>query len=216
MARGNSLADDAPARHARRMSDAVGTPVTVVLVEGASDRAALHALARARGADLVARRVHVVPTGGATSTARFVRRLLSTGDRPDGAARVRLAGLVDAAEERYTRGALERAGRSVAPGREALAGQGFHVCDPDLEHELVRALGVARAEQVLADHGDLGRFRTLQQQPAQAGRDPVAQLCRWVGAGSGRKLRYAEAFAAALPADAVPDPLAALLDDVLA
>ena len=191
-----------------------GPPVTVVLVEGASDRAALHVLAAGRGTDLVARRVHVVATGGATNTARFVRRFGRCGVRPDGTPRVRVTGLVDAAEERYARGALERAGHEVGPGREALAGMGFHVCDPDLEHELVAALGLDRAERVLAAHGDLARFRTLQNQPAQRGRDPVAQLCRWVGAGSGRKLRYATAFARALGPGEVPGPLVALLDDV--
>lgn len=107
-----------------------------------------------------------------------------------------------------------RVGVEVPAGREALARNGFHVCEPDLEHELVRALGLDGAERVLAANRDLDRFRTMQQQPAQWGRDPVALLCRWVGAGSGRKLRYAGAFAAALgPAD-VPPPLAALLEDV--
>jgi hypothetical protein len=179
----------------------------VVLVEGGSDRNALLALASRRGHDLDAEGVQVVVTGGATNMARFVARSAAPG--------VRVAGLVDAPEERYARGALTRAGLAVPPGREGLAAQGFFVCDPDLEHELVRALGMPAVEEVLRSRGDLARFRTMQNQPAQRGRDPVAQLCRFLGAGSGRKHVYATALVDALDLGAVPVPLAAVLDHVL-
>lgn len=179
----------------------------VVLVEGGSDRNAVLALASRRGHDLDAEGVQVVVTGGATNMARFVARSAAPG--------VRVAGLVDAPEERYARGALTRAGAVVPPGREGLAAHGFFVCDPDLEHELVGALGLAAAEAVLAARGDLARFRTMQNQPAQRGRDPVAQLCRFLGAGSGRKHVYATALVEALDPAAVPAPLDALLDHVL-
>ena len=76
----------------------------VVLVEGLSDRAALHALAERRGRDLDAEAVSVVPIGGAQALGRFLPRL-----GPQGMD-VRLAGLCDAGEEGAYRRALERAG----------------------------------------------------------------------------------------------------------
>src|SRR5699024_7775135 len=46
---------------------------TVVLVEGASDAAAVEALADRAGRDLDAERIMVVPTGGSKSFGPFVR-----------------------------------------------------------------------------------------------------------------------------------------------
>ena len=42
---------------------------------------------------------------------------------------------------------------------------GFYVCDTDLEHELVRALGVVAVERIIEDEGELSSFRTFQKQP---------------------------------------------------
>jgi predicted ATP-dependent endonuclease of OLD family len=54
----------------------VVTAAGIVLVEGDSDRMALHALARRAGRDLAGERVHVVAMGGVTNTrAVRVRRL---------------------------------------------------------------------------------------------------------------------------------------------
>jgi hypothetical protein len=46
------------------------------LVEGWSDQAALEALARRRGRDLLAEGIVVVPIGGATNVQRFVQALV--------------------------------------------------------------------------------------------------------------------------------------------
>jgi hypothetical protein len=91
---------------------------------------------------------------------------------------------------------------------------GFYVCDPDLEAELIRALGPDAVEQIAAEHGDLQAFRTLQKQPAWAGRSTVEQLRRWMGSGGSRKLRYPPLIIELLDDDAVPRPLERLLDHI--
>lgn len=170
----------------------------VVLVEGASDRAAVHAAAAVLGRDLAAERLAVVPMGGAMSVRRFVEALgrRSAADRPGGGPEVR--GLCDAAERPF----YERAGLPEA----AIA-----VCRPDLEGELIDALGLPAVEDVLARAGDLKLFRTFQNQPAQRARPPEAQLHRFFGTTSGRKEQYGRLLTAALAPDRLPEPLLAVL-----
>ena len=176
----------------------------IVLVEGVSDRIALETLARRRGRDLDAEAVSVVPIGGAQALGRFLDR---TSD-------VRIAGLCDAAEEwTYTR-ALERAGFGSDLSRADLESLGFFVCDADLEDELIRALGAARVEEVVAAHGDIARFRTLQRQPEWRGRAPHEQLRRFMGSGGRRKIRYARFLVEALDLADVPRPLDGVLAHV--
>ncbi|HEX5859450.1 MAG TPA: ATP-dependent endonuclease [Microbacterium sp.] len=107
----------------------------------------------------------------------------------------RVLGLVDAGERRD----FERFFETV------------FVCDPDLEGELVRALGVSGVEAVIDAQGELESFRRLQRQPAQRDRSPERQLARFFGGRSGNKLRYAVLMAAALPLERIPPPIAALL-----
>jgi hypothetical protein len=85
------------------------------------------------------------------------------------------------------------------------------VCVADLEDELIRALGTAAVEHVLDAEGELGSFRTLQKQPAWRGHTTHDQLRRFMGSGSGRKIRYAGRLVAALDLDRVPRPLDLLL-----
>lgn len=169
-----------------------------VLVEGESDAEAVRALAERRGAAL-----DVVAMSGITNLARHARELAPTR---------RLVGLYDAAEERFVRGGLERAGLVVGSD---LAAHGFHRCEADLEDELIRALGAERVLAVVDAQGDRARFEALRQQPAQRERTTEAQLHRWLGAGSGRKIRYGRLLVEALDGRDVPAPLAALLDDAL-
>jgi len=175
---------------------------SVVLVEGVSDRIALEALASRRGRDLRAEGVAVVPIGGAQAIGGFLSRF--GGD-------VRVGGLCDAGEEREFRRALERAGAGAPRTRAELEDLGFYVCDADLEDELIRALGAARVEEVVAAHGDLRPFRTLQKQPEWRGRPPAEQLRRFMGSGGRRKTRYARYLVEALDLDRVPHPLDAVL-----
>jgi hypothetical protein len=164
----------------------------VILVEGASDKVAIETLARRRGRDLAAEGVEIVAIGGAQAVGRVLAGL--------GGGRV--AGLCDAREEAGFRRAFERAGITAE----------VHVCDPDLEGELIRALGPGAVEEVLGANGDLSSFRTMQKQPVWRERAVEDQLRRFMGSGARRKIRYAALLVDALDLEAVPAPL----DDVLA
>jgi hypothetical protein len=156
-----------------------------VLVEGTSDRVALETLARRRGRDLAAEGVEIEAIGG----AQAIRRALAS---HDGA---RVVGLVDAGEAAGFRRVLEE----------------VFVCDPDLEGELIRALGADEVLRVVEAHGDLGPFRTLQKQPSWRGRPVEEQLRRFMGSGGSRKIEYAAHLVEALDLERVPLPLDGVL-----
>lgn len=155
--------------------------MTVIFVEGESDRAALEVLSARLGIGLPA----VVAVGGASGARR------ARSDRSDDD----VLGLVDVNERRQFEQVVDR----------------VFVCDPDLEGELVRALGIDAVEAVIAAQGELASFRRLQNQPAQRTRPVDAQLARFFGGRSGNKRRYARLLAEALPLDRVPLPLAELI-----
>jgi hypothetical protein len=182
----------------------------VVLVEGASDEQALTALAERRGVDLPSVGVEIVPIGGAQAVGRFLERY---GPRGLG---LRVAGLCDAGEEPDFRRGLERAGMGSALSREEMESLGFYVCDADLEDELIRALGPARVEEVVAAQGELQSFRTLQKQVAWRGQPVEQQLHRFMGSGGRRKIRYARLLVEALAPGEVPRPLDRVLARSLA
>jgi hypothetical protein len=173
----------------------------VILVEGWSDAAALAAVAHARGRDLGAEGVRLVAMGGATNLATHLRRYGPAG------LGLRLAGLCDAGEQGAFRTALEREGLGADLTPAAMAALGFHICHADLEDELIRALGAAHVERIVADAGEQRQFRTFQAQPAQRDRPIEAQLRRFLGTHSGRKLRYGTLLAEALDPERVPPPL---------
>ena len=177
----------------------------VVLVEGISDQIAVETLASRQRRDLAAEGIVVLPVGGAHGVTRYLRRF-----GPEGTG-ARLAGLCDEAEEHIVRRGLAAAGLGAAGSRAELERLGFSVCVADLEDELVRAAGTALAAEVLAAHGDLGAFRTIQRQPAWRGKDEAAQLRRFLGAGAQRKLRYARLLTEAIDPDRIPRPLEAVL-----
>ncbi|QIG39543.1 ATP-dependent endonuclease [Microbacterium sp. 4R-513] len=156
--------------------------MTVVLVEGESDRVALEVIARRTGS--------VVPTVLAVGGSKGARR--AAAELPYGS----IVGLVDAPE----RADFERVLEVV------------FVCDPDLEGEFVRALGVAGVEAVIAAQGELESFRRLQRQPFQRGRPVEAQLARFFGGRSGNKSRYARLLAESVPLDRIPAPITGVLD----
>jgi Overcoming lysogenization defect protein-like, TOPRIM domain len=180
----------------------------VVLVEGISDQRALEALAERRGRDLDAEAIAIVPIGGAQAIGRFLHLF-----GPQGLD-VRLAGLCDAAEESDFRRGLERAGFGSQLTRVDMERLGFYVCVADLEEELIRALGAASVEQVVAAQGELGSFRTLQKQAAWQGRATEEQLRRFMGSGGSRKIRYARLLIEALDLAHVPRPLDLVLAHV--
>lgn len=87
--------------------------------------------------------------GGVTSIGRFLQRF-----GPHGLSR-RLAGLYDAGEHDILRRHLERAGLGNALIRGEMERLGFFACSADLEDELIRAVGVAPVQHVVAAHGQL-------------------------------------------------------------
>ena len=180
-------------------------PQTVVLVEGSSDQVALEALAERGGRDLAAEGIAVVPMGGASNIRHFLELFGPLG------LDLRLAGLCDAGEEGDFRRGLEWAGLGSNLRRADIEALGFYVCVADLEDELIRCLGAARVEQVVEAQGELGSFRIFQRQPAWRGRSSQAQLRRFIGTHSGRKVRYARLLVDALELTSVPRPLDRLL-----
>ncbi len=177
----------------------------VVLVEGESDRVALHTLADRRGRDLAAEGIDVVAMGGITNTRAFASHY---GPRGLGVA---LAGLYDAPEEAKLQHGLAAAGVGAALDADRLTGLGFYKCSADLEDELIRALGVEAVEAVIEAAGEARSLRLLTGMPAQRGWRREAVLRRFLGSRSGRKARYAELLVDALEPGRVPEPMAALL-----
>ena len=157
----------------------------LILVEGQSDRIAVETLAARRGRDLGAEGVEVVSIGGAQAIERALR----------GVTAVRVAGLYDVAEERAVLRGLERAGFSP---------DGFFACVPDLEGELVRALGPERMLALVEGRGQLAAFTTYRKQPAQRAKPLEAQLHGWL---HNWKIRYAAPLVEALDLERVPEPL---------
>jgi len=198
---------DAPELIAVRAALADGAvPSTVVLVEGASDRAALETLAERHDRDLAAERVSIVPMGGATTIGHFLDLLGPNGYD------YRLAGLCDAGEEGDFRRELERAGMGINLTRAEMESVGFFVCVADLEDELIRALGPDAVVEIIDAQGELGSFRILQRQPAHRDRTVEQHLWRFMGTRSGRKTHYARLLVQALDLDRTPRPLDGVLD----
>ncbi|MEU2598478.1 TOPRIM nucleotidyl transferase/hydrolase domain-containing protein [Streptomyces hirsutus] len=188
----------------------------VVLLEGPSDAAAVDALAERRGRDLEGEGVCVLPMGGAMSVGRFARLL-----GPPPGLGLRLTGLCDVRERDFYARALEEATAGAAQAQEQAPEQAqeqvpgqvqrFFVCAADLEDELIRALGVARVEELVRAEGDLRALQTFLRQPAQQGRTAQQQLRRFLGTKKGRKIRYGRVLVEALEPDRVPAPLDGLL-----
>ena len=197
--------DPAAGQDARNLAQNVQL---VILVEGASDAAAVEALAKRRGVMFDAGGVATVPMGGATNIARFVELLGPAG------LGLRLAGLCDAGEERYFMRGLQRAGLGPCTSRAELQRLDFHVCVADLEDELIRALGAPAVQRIVQEHGELRSLRLFQNQPAQRGRSPERQLRRFLGTHSGRKISYGRYLVDGLDLDRVPAPLDGLLSGV--
>ncbi|OEJ35008.1 TOPRIM nucleotidyl transferase/hydrolase domain-containing protein [Streptomyces subrutilus] len=169
---------------------------TAVLLEGASDLAAVEALAERRGRDLAAEGVCLVSMGGAMSVGRYAGLLGPTG------LGLRLAGLCDERERPFFDRGLARAGARHAD---------VFVCVADLEEELIRALGTAKVEEIIEAEGDLRAWQTFVRQPAQHGRPTHHRLRRFLGTKKGRKIRYGRLLVEALDHGQVPDPLGGLL-----
>ncbi len=202
------------------MLAAMSTQRLVVLLEGRSDVAAVCALLRQRTPAVTSTRLDLVDMGGVTNVRRHLAALTngsaaSSGHddgRPPPPVR-RVLGVCDAGEASFFARALRSVGHPVSSVQD-MAALGFHVCDQDLEDELIRALGADRVIDVLADLDLMDRFATFRRQPTWAGRPVTDQLRRFAGTTSGRKALVAGALAASMAPDQVPPPLAALVADI--
>lgn len=163
--------------------------MAVILVEGITDRIALEAVAARLGRDLAVEGVEIVPIGG----AQAIRRAFAEHDDE------RVVGLCDAGEERWFRRIL---------------GDATHVCVEDMEDELIRALGPAGVEEVIAAQGELETFRNFQNQLAWRGRPVELQLHRWLRSAHRRNKRYPPLLVAALEPERIPSPLVGVLEHV--
>ena len=183
-------------------TDPTGTAKVTVLVEGRSDAAVVGSLFAHHGlAD-----AELIVMDGITNIERQLA-LLSADEW------VSVCGLCDLGEVGFVERALARRGMEVRD-RDDLARHGFFVCDTDLEDELIRALGADEVVAAVTELGELGRFRTFQNQPEWRDRTIEDQLHRFAGSGSGRKLRLAEALAARLTPTSTPKPLRRLVAHV--
>jgi hypothetical protein len=158
------------------------TESVVIAVEGVSDGVVLETISRRLGRDLAAEGIGIHAIGGAHAIRRFVAQLGSD---------VAVRGLCDENEQHLFQQVLDE----------------VYVCVPDLEGELIRALGIERMLEII----DRDSFATLQRQPAQRGRPVELQLHRWLRSISSRYHRYLPVLAEALELDRVPAPLAGVL-----
>jgi hypothetical protein len=174
----------------------------VVLVEGVSDQLAVEAVAERLGRDFDADGLSIVPMQGAGNIKAFSKLFGPMG------LDLKMAGLCDLAEAPLFANSLAASGVPGVLLPEDLSSADFFVCSRDLEDELIRALGDARTEAVIEEHGDLAAFRTFQQQASQRAETLTVQLHRFI---SGRKVEYAVPMLDALDTDEIPEPLLSLV-----
>jgi hypothetical protein len=177
----------------------------VLVVEGESDQRVLETIASRLGRDLAGEGVAIVPIGGATNLGHLLREVAAAD------AAITVSGLCDADQEQAFRWHLRVAGLGAPRDRAELAALGFHVCDRDLEDELLRAAGTDAALAVVEAQDEARAFATFRRQPAQRDRPVDEQLRRFIGTRSGRKARYGQALAEALDLTALPTPLRLVL-----
>ena len=125
--------------------------------------------------------------------------------------RLELLGLCDLDHEAHWASWLEDAGFGSGLDRTAMEALGFFVCDRDLEDELIKTLGVANVESVIAAQGESAALQVFGQQPAHRNEGRNDQLRRFFGTKAGRKARYAPLLADATSPGAEPRPLREVL-----
>ena len=187
---------DATIRAAEEAMARAADARSIILVEGISDQIALETLAERLGRNLAAEGVVVVPIGGAHAVANVVGAFAARD--------VRLSGVVDTAEADLF--------HAAAGGTNGLSSDRIHVCNRDLEDELIAAVDPAALESLLAFEGDLSAFRTLQKQPGWRERPFAAQMHRWMRSISGRSNTYADRILRAADGDRLPAPLVAAIE----
>lgn len=182
----------------RRSLRRVATARRIVLVEGITDQIVIEALAARRGLDLGAIDAAVAPMGGAHAIRTFLDIIRRRPAPPEV-----VIGLCDERESGEFGDAAAVAG---------VAQFEFHVCRPDLEAELIRALTVPVMEDLIDSSGDLAALRTLQQQTPWRDRPAHEQIHRFLRAKARRMHSYAGLMVDALRDDEVPGPLRSVVE----
>lgn len=176
---------------------------TLVIVEGASDAAAVHALAALIGCNLVSHHIDIRAADGVSGFSRVLSAFLRMHPR------AQICGIYDVADECHVRRALVDAAIPLA-ALQSLDSFGFFACVLDLEDELIRALGPEAVEEVLAAQAELRSFRRFQAMPQHRGEPVHQQLRRFLGTRATRKIRSARRLVQAMDVAQLPDPLVQL------
>ena len=172
-ARPRGLSDDESVRFAR-----FSTPETaeaffaqgVILVEGDSDKFALEAVAEKVGRNLDGEGITIVSLEGGGGLGTFLGMLGPRGFS------LKLAGLCDQDSQSGWIKKLDEAGVGSVLDRAAMERVGFYVCESDLEDELLRALGVDEALEIVQERGDRAAFDFYSQEPRHSDLDTHDQL----------------------------------------
>jgi hypothetical protein len=178
---------------------------TAVLVEGETDVTAVRAYARRFGRDLDADGVRLVPLGGGGGLNARLRELGPAGRG------LRLLGLCDADHERRWARWLEAAGMGRNLDRDAMEALGFFVCDPNLELELVRAVGIEQTLALVEEQGETTGLRLLSLQPAHRDKTVEELMAPFLWS---RKASYPKLLIERLPPEVEAPPLARLLERI--
>lgn len=177
---------------------------SLIVVEGFSDLLAIRTLASKLGLSLDASGVSVLSLDGA-GTFKYYLQLFG----PQGLD-VQLRGLCDQDAESDWIVKLDAAGISVG-NRSDLEAQGFYVCDPDLEAELLSALGTSTTQQIIIANEAEGSYSSFANQQVNQGKSEAEiQLAFF----RREKVRWAPLFSAEIDGASVPSPIAELLGEL--
>jgi energy-coupling factor transporter ATP-binding protein EcfA2 len=199
---------------ARRLS-LLSTPETsesyfsrkTIFVEGTSDRLVLLALARKQGRNLDAEAVSIVVLHGSGQLKTHLKILGPAG------LDVNLGGLCDAHDEEAWRNALEDADIGSDLDRQGAEEIGFFVCDPDLEGQLIAAVGEDVVEELIDAEGETAAWEAFQAQPDSQG-EGKADLLRAFIHKRKRVMRYSPLIVNRLDETDVPAPIRGVLEHV--
>lgn len=174
--RPSGLTDDDAKRLARYATSQTAEALfamTVILVEGISDYFVVRLLAHQAARSLDGEGVTVLSMEGAGMLRTYVALLGPHGFQ------LRLAGLCDVDAEASWLATLQDAGVPVHD-RASMESNGFFVCDQDLEDELVRAIGDAETQSVIAAEGEAAAFAAFAAQQGNVGLSVTEQLVRFL------------------------------------
>jgi energy-coupling factor transporter ATP-binding protein EcfA2 len=171
----------------------------VILVEGFSDFLALQRLAALAGRNLDGEAVALIALEGESLFKHYLDLFGPGGLELD------LRGLCDLDAESSWISRLAATGYPVSD-RGSLTTNGFFVCDPDLEAELVDALGAVQVEQVLDEDGAHASFEAFAAENAGVAVEELQR--RFIKKD---KIRWAPLLATRLTAQSIPNPIAELL-----